>query len=503
MNIPDPIYRTCFNLTGTAGVFTLFTFSVGLYFAHLLFATLVGRGLYADGSFFFTALLSDDSLWPYTDDDKHIRLFVNLLNQLPISLGLVFGLDSLPTMRLMFNLGLFFVPASIYVWCAWLSYRAKDFRIFLIAFIGIVAFAMPSEIFALNQAFTAAALCWLLMHYALLNITLRRLDYVAIAVVIAVLSRSHESMLIWGVVLAFAALVGIYRKGIWTISRNNVHLYIIACGGILQVAFVAWWQFSHPVSQQTEAYLQLLSLAMPAEMWQGNTRITLLLLVMLLLLGGIYLARGRYKVCEQSSMLLWLERLVACGAVYALAHGFTLFLEPSHVNPGREFGYRFLLTFGMAAMMLLSIYIRPIAINELFIKYKYATFVVSCCFIGATTWQIANSVYWSNFQRVSIHTLAYSDKIVVSPAKVQQNLETVGLGYLYRYRWGWTWPVFGLSLHNSKNVLRVYRPEDHIEYFKLPKGENSYPYLPFVQFTQGGYFNFDLLRDACNQGACE
>lgn len=477
-------------------------FSIGLYLFHLILAVLGSRGFYADGSNFFLGMLSSEYQWAFWDDPKHIRLGVNLLNQLPASLLIAMGVDTLSYLRFAFNFGLFFTPVLIYFLCALMSYRAKDWHVFVCAQISLVAFAMPSEMFVLNQAFTAAALCWLLLHYAILNISLRRLDYVVIILIIAVLFRSHESMLLWGAALVFASLVGIARKDVWKVGRDNLHQYLIACGGLLHAMFVGWWQFSHPVGQQTESYLQLVKYAMPVEMWQGNTRITLLLVVILTLLACIYIVRSR-QIVKKSNLLLWGERLIALCAVYVITYGFMLFMEPSLANPTREFQYRFLITFGTTGMMLFAACLRPISLDELFSKYKYATLTVSFCFIGAIVWQMANSVHWSTFQRVASHTLGSAEKIVISPESVQLRLESAGLAYLYRYRWSWTWPVFGLSLHNSKNVLRVYRPEDFDEYFKLPKGENLHPYFPFVQFKQGGYFNFGMLRDACNRGECD
>lgn len=41
-----------------------------IYLGHAIY---VERALYADGSFFFVDLLSNDSGWPVSDDQKHIR----------------------------------------------------------------------------------------------------------------------------------------------------------------------------------------------------------------------------------------------------------------------------------------------------------------------------------------------------------------------------------------------------------------------------------------------
>lgn len=83
--------------------------SIVVYLVYVTEAVMNGRSLYADGSFFFIqTLLNRDQVWPAFDDIKHIRLFANLVNQLPMAVGLKAGIVDLKVLRLLFGLPLFF-----------------------------------------------------------------------------------------------------------------------------------------------------------------------------------------------------------------------------------------------------------------------------------------------------------------------------------------------------------------------------------------------------------
>ena len=85
-----------------------------VYAVYLVQAIYVERALFADGAFFFVALLSNENHWPIVDDSKHIRLFVNTINQFPIALALKSGITSLRTLKVLFGAGLFLTPLLSY-----------------------------------------------------------------------------------------------------------------------------------------------------------------------------------------------------------------------------------------------------------------------------------------------------------------------------------------------------------------------------------------------------
>jgi hypothetical protein len=213
--------------------------SLFLYGAYIVTALVTERALFADGANFFVGMLRRSFDWPFNDDGKHIRLLVNGLNQFPLALALKMRLTSLPALKLLFGAGLFFTPILAYVFCFILSRRASDFRPFLLALFSYVTCCLPSEIFILNQALTAVALSWVVLHYILLDLKLGRGDIVLLVVIAAILFRAHEGMIFWGTVIAFAAGAKI---SLWYREKKPFSWTILALGtlGLAQVAFALY-----------------------------------------------------------------------------------------------------------------------------------------------------------------------------------------------------------------------------------------------------------------------
>lgn len=471
----------------------LASFSVGLYLLHLLLAVCVDRSLYADGAFFFVGNITSSG-YPLVNDGKHIRLFVDFLSQAPLSLGSLLGVTDLGVLRTLFGLGLFLFPVCLYAWCLALSRRARDYSVFVCSLFSLIVFAMPSEIFVLNQALTTLAVCWVLVHYAILPVRLGRFDVFLVATLGVVVFRSHESMAFFGGALFFAALVGLRRDNKYVLSYCNWHRYYIGAVGLLSAAFVLWWQFSHPVSQQTEAYLNLLALLKPQELWQGNTRISILVAT-----GFLMVLASRCVFFRMAFLGGFLRISAVFITAYGVLFSFMVFRSPELANPFREYEYRFLVTFGGAAALFLASFLK---FEGGFEKNKALCSVLFFGLLAATVWQLSNDLKWDAFKRASQRTLAYADSIVVSPERVEEGLASVGQGHIYRYRWSWTWPVLGLSLHESRNVLRIYKPEGYEQYFSLPKVEGDVVFVPFKQLPQKGFFDLSLLAQACIAGHC-
>lgn len=487
--MPDGCFRKC----SVSAVRALVLFSVGLYLLHLLLAVCVDRALYSDGSFFFVENVSSLG-YPLKDDEKHIRLLVNVLNQAPLSLGLLLGVKDLGFLRALFGFGLFFVPALLYFWCFLVSRKARDYSVFACALLSLVVFAMPSEMFALNQAFTALAICWVLVHYAILPIRPSQFELCLIALLGVVLFRAHESMLLWGVGLCFSSFAGLRRGNRFRLSLDNFHRYYIGIVGIFSSFFVLWWQFSHPVSQQTSDYLSLLGLLAPQEIWAGNTRISMVLLLGFALVGAEKLLSGRF-----SSVGVFFRFAAVVICFYVVLFSFSVFRSPDIANPFREYEYRFLMTFGAAVVLCFAPCSR---LNGGWGRHLVVTMLLFSGLLAATIWQISNDDNWRAFKQASIRGLAYAETVVVSPDRVRLALESVGQGFLYKYRWSWTWPAYGLSLHDSREVLRIYSPEGFGDYFSLPKADGDGVRIPFAQLPQRGFFDFTLLFQACFSGQC-
>lgn len=462
-----------------------------VYVAYLAHAICVERALYADGANFFVELLSKERIWPIADDSKHIRLFVNALNQFPVVLALESGITSLRTLKILFGAGLFLVPVIIYFYCYHLSRRANDYRILFFSIVSLITCAIPSDIFILNQAFTSLALAWVLVHYLLLDLKIKSIDWFVFILISVILFRSHESLILWGGVLFFGSFCTIVYRDRGRVDNRNLLVYTIGIIGLLQAAFVAFWQHTHPVGEQTSAFLQLTSLLKPGELWVGNTRISLLMLIAVFLVfvtqyryGRTF---GRWNVLKN---VAYVGLIPVVGLM--LLSGAAALNDFSLTNPGREYSYRFLITFGSAGWMLLAIvfviFNKPL--NDT--VRPLSTAVLSLGIISASLWQISNNIQWSIFSNAAAEVLKNSSTLIVDPVEVKRKLISEDHENAYKYRWGWAWPVFGMSLQDSGQVENLFRPEGYGEYFNPPKR------IPFIMMSGGeigsegvGLFRFD------------
>ena len=447
-----------------------------IYSTYLAHAIYVERALYADGANFFVELLSKDRTWPIADDSKHIRLFVNFLNQFPVVFALQSGVTSLRVLKIFFGAGLFLIPLCLYLYSLYLSHRANDYRVFFFSTISLVSCAIPSDIFVLNQAFTSLALVWVLIHSLLLNLKIKWMDWVVFLSISLILFRSHESLILWGGILFLGALCVIVFRFRCVVSNRNLLVYTIGVLGLLQSGFVAFWQLTHPVSEQTSAFLQLMSLLKLSELWVGNTRISLLMSISVLLIFLVQYEFERFSRNRYALRHIYLGGL-AFITVLMLFSGFSALYDFSLTNPPREYSYRFLITFGSSAWMLLAIgfVIFNKTLNN--ISRPLSIIVISVGIVSASLWQLSNSIQWSIFSNATVEVHKNSSSLIIDPVEVHEKLISLGHEDVYKYRWGWAWPVFGMSLQDSGEVEKLFRPEGYENYFKPPK------HLPFIMMS--------------------
>lgn len=476
-------------------IFFLMVAACAVYTTYLFQAIYVERALYADGANFFVELLSKERLWPIADDSKHIRLFVNVLNQMPMVLALKLGVTSLRCLRILFGAGLFLVPVIIYFYCYYLSRRANDYRALFFSVACLITCALPSDIFILNQAFTSLALAWVLIHYILLNLKIKWIDWFFVIFISIILFRAHESLILWGPIFSIGSFCIIFYRDKRRVDNKNLLVYTIGIIGVMQALFVAFWQYTHPVGEQTSAFLQLSSLLGPSHLCNGNTRISLLLLVAVFLIFITqYGYRKKFSQGKILKKIFFLGLILVMGLM--LFTGFAAITNFNHTNPYREYSYRFLITFGSAGWMLLAIIF--VTLNKPFgsAVRPLSIAVLSLGIISASFWQISNNIQWSIFTKATTSVLNNSSPIIIDPINVQKKLFSEGHENAYKYRWGWAWPVYGMSMQKDGKVEKLFRPEGFGDYFDPPN------IVPFVSFDGRGLYKFDanitVSKDAGN-----
>lgn len=472
-----------------------------VFLVFLVTAIGTGRFLFADGADFFVGLLGGaGDGWPVWDDSKHIRLFVNYINQFFVAVAVRAGFDSIPMLRTLFGLGVFFMPVLLLAYCFMLSRRAADYRVFLASMFSWTTFVLPSLIFPLNQAITTSALCWILLHYIILRFDLRLLDWFVIIAIEFALFRSHEGMILWGGVLFLSSLLSLRADKVWNVSWSNGYLYFIGVFGLLQAGYVVYWQSTHPVEQATESFIGLLSYIAPSEAWIGNTRISLLLVACvaaIILFGSIKQFLGDMRRRVVRSITIGFITLLL---LTLIVHSVTPWINHGAIDPVREYLYRFLIPFGSPVFMFLSYFLCQVDVVKFRQEFLGISLSVAVGLTGATLWQIGSTAQWAEFSSFTSQVMKSSKTFIIAPDEVKNVLAKHGKGYLFQYGFGWTWPVLGLSLQPSRFVNSMFSPDGFNEYFRPPSADNPYPLVPFVQLYPGDVFIFDDLLNLQGTG---
>jgi hypothetical protein len=472
-----------------------------LFAVHLLDAIAADRALFADGANFFVLFVTSAAAWPVADDAKHMRLFANLINQLPLALSWLAGLRSLPLLRLLFGAGLFVTPVLLVVWCRALCVRAGETRIFLIALASMVTMAMPSELFVLNQALTASALAWVVLHYALLDVRLRWWDRLLLAAAVVTLFRAHEGVLLWGAVIAAAVAaraVVLRRAG----RRVDPQLLLTGIAGIAQSAFAAYWLRSHPIQEQTGTFLNLSRLLWPDSMWGGTTRVTLVVTVTLLALLANAVAATRAAGASDAraerafTAMLWLTGIaLAAGVVEAFAF-------PGRLEPIHQFESRFFVPFGGALWMGVAALVAVLGLRVDGWRLRHARVLVALGVLSASALQMANTRQWRLLQEATVTVLGQEGAPVRESATVRERLAREGADAAFAWSWPWTWSVYSLSLLPSWDVQRLILPAAGRDWFEVRPRETIVR-VPYVWLTPRGPYRLDALLRACERVRCE
>jgi hypothetical protein len=462
--------------------FVIFAFIA--YAGYLIQSVLVERVLYADGANFFVGLLSKEYAWPYFEDPKHLRLLVNVLNQLPVSIAIELGETSLRVLKLLFGAGAFFTPLALYGYALFLSKRANDFRVFFFATASLATSVIQSDIFILNQAITALAISWVIMHYLLLDLRVNVLDWAVIVTLSIIFLRSHESIIIWGGVFFIGAIT------IWILNEQELRyprkslVGFIGLVGVSGIIFAVFWLVRHPIIEQTYSYLSLFSLLSPGAIWQSNARIGLLVLVALFclaLLQGLGVSRAHQIYRTLNFFLL---TVIGLSLLLIVLTGMLALANPELTNPSREYGYRFLVSFGSAFWMVLSVLVASKKITFPTSIAGLAKIIVSVGIISASLWQMSNNTQWAIFTSSTSAVLSNSSQVQLEPIEVRTHLNGLGAADAYKYRWPWAWPVLGVSLQETGTIDRIIAPESDEEYVQPPN------LLPFVVFDGRGLIVF-------------
>ena len=189
----------------------------------------------------------------------------------------------------------------------------------------------------------------------LLELDLKRFDFVVMAVVSVVLFRAHEGVALWGgAAFASAVLMLYWRDHLW-VSNKNLHVYTLGLVSLAQFSFVLFWQKTHPETvKATNSFFQLITkYSPPGELWSGNTRISVLTVIFISLAFLYYLISKKSKETPILIVSLFVVAFFIT-SFYIIIAGISVWYDYELINPVREYQYRFLMPFCAPIWMLVA-----------------------------------------------------------------------------------------------------------------------------------------------------
>lgn len=306
----------------------------------------VSRGLFVDGSaiLLYMMQLEGYALFAYA------RKGVQAVTQTPAALALHLGVTDTHLLARLLSAGMFLAPTALYHACLFRARR--DPALLGAVLLGIAVVFLPTSFFILDEynVQLPAVLLVVLVLATAERPTIR--DGLLLVVVAALLFRSYETVLAFGVLLAGMVL---HRVGRWRIRGAATWLYLVAALILLAAAASCLYYLLGWHRDEAEVGA---AAAGSALFWTNLQFVLPLVAVSIVVVGALvrpslvqaralYLAAGLLLVLLALSPLLWLTtgemrplpkshyhtRLVASGVMAAIAIAIWLYAVMPALGP--------------------------------------------------------------------------------------------------------------------------------------------------------------------------
>ncbi len=222
---------------------------------HVIYASCVQRGAIADGSLFILSILDkfSDGNWGFMSAvDCRTRLFVNVMNQLPMNIAYhIFNVDSKYWLSVIYSFPLFFYPFIFVYFNYALAKRSKRYDI---AVLGVVLYSVGillGIMYAVVEIFLAVSVSLLLFHYIVAKINYTKWDIAAVIFLTIMQFNSHELVAYVGYMMFLASLY--YAKSEENLDNKKVK-YIAGIGSLLASVYLTFWFIFTPNIKEAERF---------------------------------------------------------------------------------------------------------------------------------------------------------------------------------------------------------------------------------------------------------
>ena len=207
----------------------LFYLFIVLSLVYIIFASIIGRGAFLDGTQWSLDMLVElpKNEW-FFNFVPRTRNFIILIEQLPVNIAYKLGFHSKELLKFMFSLPLFLFPFLVTLWNFKLIERTKKFDIAFASLFIYGVFILSGIMYSVVEALLAVPIILLLYHYFVADINYTKKDMVIMTLLSVILFDASEIVIFTGTFMFFLSLY--FFKTIKDKKQKTVKLLI----GILQ-----------------------------------------------------------------------------------------------------------------------------------------------------------------------------------------------------------------------------------------------------------------------------
>ena len=424
-------------------------------------AIITKKHYYADGAFFFVGLLNDkNKIWAITNDESVLRLFINIYNQFLFNIVKNIGIINKDFLSIVFAIPLYFsniVGASIIYWIC-----KKDNKAYMALFpiLSYTLFNILSEIFVINPAMNAYWVYFIIFLYCMVEYNYTKYDLVILGIALLIALKSHEGILIFGVMIIIATMFKIIRDKKKNL-RIRLFISMVLAGEVL---YVLIWRMGITTQQAvSEGYLEnILVLLDIKSIVNSNMLITIVGILLLVIFAR-----------KAINNKIYISLLLFSVIILSIVH-----LDGWFINPLLEYRYRVFITLGEIVFLFLTFLEYQFKfISKIGVKWGTVGYICAGLLICQSVHQIGNSFYWNSYLNSFKMQMNNSSECLVKESTLHfTKIEE-------RYNWAWNQPVLSIALQKDYDIDKLILPADHENYIKYVNIDinNKSVYIPFLQ----------------------
>lgn len=431
------------------------------YLIYIIMAIFFKRSYYADGTEFIRNIINQGGKeWiPIANDINVMRVGCNFVNQILIIVAVKIGITNIGVLQILFSIPLFFNEILGLFFCYELLDKGKK-RYIIFPFANYVLFEMISEIFILNQAFTASWVYWILFFTIIKRECLcGKLKKCVLIISIFLLPFLHETTI---VIFILIVPITLFEVLFFHNISNLKYKVAILVAFIFAFFFDLAYMKMHKTTTGGVYFTSLLSAITTNRIWFSNLIITVISCFLIIIFMHVHMP-------TINKYLFLVIGLLFVGIMFFKGNS----------NPILEYECRSIITLGTFGMILM---------NYLFIMFekKISTWInfdnikniLLITLLLQSAWQIGNNIEWNKYLK------EFDKQLYENKGYVVDEVKNV-------YSWPWTSP--GLSLLESpdrKNIDTLVLP---VNDFSVVLDDNGL-WIPF-SYVNKNVFNYKKLKE--------